>query len=293
MNIENECLVCIYNQALKSANILNCDAKTTKKILNDTAKILIKYDLDVTPPFIAKDVYKKISKRVGINDPLKNIKQKSTKEAKKLQSYIKKKIKVSDDKLFTAIKAAIAGNVIDFGSQKQFDLKEAVEEVFEKEFGVCDYEDFKKDINKAKLILYIADNTGEHIYDKLLLKVLTKIYKDKEFIYVTRGKPIINDVTMFEAKKAGIDKVCKVVSSGVDTPGLDLSRATKSFKKLFKKSDMVIAKGMGNYETMYKVIDKKAYFLFKIKCNVIARSLDKEVGDIMLLENKKELSAKR
>ena len=111
MNIENECLVCIYNQALKSAKNLNCDAKTTKKILNDTAKILIRYDLDVTPPFIAKDVYKKISKRVGIDDPLKNIKKKST--------------------------------------------KEAVEEVFE-----------------------------------------------KEFIYATRRKPIVNDVTMLEAKKA-------------------------------------------------------------------------------------------
>ena len=290
MNIENECLVCIYNQALKSATNLNCDAKTTKKILNDTAKILIKYDLDVTPPFIAKDVYKKISKRVGTNDPLKNIKQKSTKEAKKLQSYIKNRIKNSNDKLFTAIKAAIAGNVIDFGSQKQFDLKDAIEEVFEKEFGICDYEDFLKDIKSSKLILYIADNTGEHIYDKILLKVLTKAFKDKEFIYVTRGKPIINDVTILEAKKAGIDKVCKVVSSGVDTPGLDLSRATKSFKKLFKKSDMVIAKGMGNYETMYNVVDKKAYFLFKIKCNVIARSLDKKVGDIMLLENKRAKS---
>ncbi len=288
MNIENECLVCIYNQALKSAKNLNCDAKTTKKILNDTAKILIRYDLDVTPPFIAKDVYKKISKRVGVSDPLKNIKKKSTKEAKKLQSYIKKKIQDSDDKLFTAIKAAIAGNVIDFGSQKQFDLKEAVREVFEKEFGECDYNDFLKDLKNSKLILYIADNTGEHIYDKLLLEVLTKIYKDKEFVYVTRGKPIINDVTIFEAKKAGIDKVCKVVSSGVDTPGLDLSRASKKFLKLFEKSDMVIAKGMGNYETMYNVIDKKTYFLFKVKCNVVARNLKKEVGDIMLLENNLE-----
>ena len=286
MNIENECLVCIYNQALKSAKNLNCDDKTTKKIMDKTAKILIKYDLDVTPPFIAKDVYKNIAKIVNKKDPLKNIKEKSTKEAIKLQNYVKKKIRDSDDKLFTAIKAAIAGNVIDFGSQKQFDLKEAVREVFEKEFGECDYDDFLKDIKNSKLILYIADNTGEHIYDKLLLEVLTKTYKDKEFVYVTRGKPIINDVTILEAKKAVIDKVCKVVSSGVDTPGLDLSRALKKFLKLFKKSDMVIAKGMGNYETMYGVIDKKAYFLFKVKCNVVARSLKKEVGDIMLLENR-------
>ena len=286
MNIENECLVCIYNQALKSAKNLNCDDKTTKKIMDKTAKILIKYDLDVTPPFIAKDVYKNIAKIVDKKDPLKNIKEKSTKEAQKLRSYVKKKIRGSDDKLFPAIKAAIAGNVIDFGSQKQFDLKEAVREVFEKEFGECDYDNFVKDIKNSKLILYIADNTGEHIYDKLLLEVLTKTYKDKEFVYVTRGKPIINDVTILEAKKAVIDKVCKVVSSGVDTPGLDLNRASKKFLKLFKKSDMVIAKGMGNYETMYNVIDKKAYFLFKVKCNVVARSLKKEVGDIMLLENR-------
>lgn len=287
MNIKNDCLVCIYNQALKTAKNLHCDDKLTKKIMDDTAKILLKYDLDVTPPFIAKDVYKKISKRVGKKDPLEKIKEKSTKEAKKLESFIENKIQSSSDKLLAAIRAAIAGNVIDFGAQKEFDLKEAVEEIFEKEFGVCDYEKFKKDLKKAKLILYIADNTGEHIYDKILLQVLTEQYPKKKFVYVTRGKPIINDVTIKEAKRAKIDKICKVVSSGVDTPGLVLDRANEKFKKLFETSDMIIAKGMGNYETLYGVTDKNIYFLFKIKCNVVADSLKREIGDIMLLQNKK------
>jgi len=285
MYIKNDCLVCIYNQALKTAKSLKCSDELTKKIMDDTAKILLKYDLNVTPPFIAKDVYKKIAKRVGKNDPLENIKAKSTKEAKKLRFFIKEMIKKSDDKLLASIKAAIAGNVIDFGAQKQFDLKDAVEEVFEKEFGVCDYDEFKKDLKKSKLILYIADNTGEHIYDKMLLQKLVKIYKDKRFVYVTRGKPIINDVTMVEAKKEGIDSVCKVVSSGVDTPGLIIDRASSEFKKFYKKSDMVIAKGMGNYETLYGVESKNIYFLFKIKCNVVANSLKRDIGDIMLLKN--------
>jgi len=286
MNIKNDCLVCIYNQALKTAKNLNCNNKLTKKIMDDTAKLLIKYDLNVTPPFIAKDVYKKIAKRVGVKDPLQKIKEKSTKEAKKLQSFIKRKIQKSDDKLFATVRAAIAGNVIDFGAQKQFDLKEAVEEVFEKEFGVCDYENFKKDLDKSQLVLYIADNTGEHIYDKILLRKLCKKYPNTEFVYITRGKPVINDVTVFEAKKAKIDKICKVINSGVDTPGLILDRTNKKFKKLFKKCDMIIAKGMGNYETMYGVIKKNVYFLFKIKCNVVAQSLNKDIGDIMLLKNK-------
>jgi uncharacterized protein with ATP-grasp and redox domains len=287
MNIKNDCLVCIYNQALKTARNLQCNDKLTKTIMDDTAKILLKYDLDVTPPFIAKDVYKKISKRVGAKDPLEKIKEKSTIEAKKLEPFIEKKIQNSSDKLLAAIRAAIAGNVIDFGAQREFDLKEAVEEIFEKEFGVCDYEKFNKDLKKAKLILYIADNTGEHIYDKILLRHLVKKYLDKRFIYVTRGTPIINDVTLKEAKKAKIDKICEVVSSGVDTPGLILKRANKKFKELFKKSDMIIAKGMGNYETLYGVTDKNTYFLFKIKCNVVADSLNREVGDIMFLKNKK------
>ncbi len=285
MNIKPECLVCIYNQALKTSKVANCDEKTTKELLDSTSKILMEHGLDVTPPFIAKDIYKNLSKKLKSDDPLKNVKEKSTKEALKYVGFIKDKIKKSDDELFSAIKAAIAGNVIDFGAKVQFDLKEAIEEVFDKEFGINDYESLKEDLKKAQTVMLIGDNCGEHVYDKILLEVLTKRFPKKKFIYATRGEPIINDVTIREAKEIGIDEVCEVISSGVDTPGLDLNRADREFVKRFEKTDLIIAKGMGNYETMYGVLDKEIYFLFKIKCDVVANSLKKEVGDIAILKN--------
>ncbi len=287
MNIKPECLVCIYNQALKTSKIANCNEKTTKELLDDTSKILLGYDLNVTAPFIAKDVYKNLSKKLKSDDPLKDIKEKSTKEALKYVDFIYKKIAKSNDFLFTSIKASIAGNVIDFGAKVQFDLKEAIEEVFDKKLEINNYEDLKEDLQKAQTIMLIGDNCGEHVFDKILLEILTKTYPQKNFTYVTRGVPIINDVTTKEAKEIGIDKICEVISSGVDTPGLDLNRADKEFVKRFKKCDLVLAKGMGNYETMYGVLDKNIYFLFKIKCDVIAESLNKEVGDIAILKNKR------
>ncbi len=286
MNIKPECLVCIYNQALKTSKIAKCDEDTIKNILDSTSKILTKYKLNVTPPFIAKDIYKNLSKKLQSYDPLLNVKEMSTKEALKYVSFIRDKINKSDDRVFTAIKASIAGNVIDFGAKVQFDLKEAIEEVFEKPLGIDDYRNLKTNLERSKSIMLVGDNCGEHVYDKILLEILIKTYPDKRFVYVTRGIPIINDVTMKEAKEIGIDKICEVLSSGVDTPGLDLNRADREFVKRFENVDLVIAKGMGNYETMYKVLDKNIYFLFKIKCDVVANSLQREVGDIAILKNR-------
>ncbi len=285
MFIEPECLVCIYNQALKTSKLIGCDKENIKEILNDTNNIFTKYDFNVTPPFVVKDVYHNISKKTDTKDPLESIKEKSTKEALKYVDFIWNKIKNSDDELLSAIRASIAGNVIDFGAKVQFDLKETIEEIFEKKFGVFDYEELKKDLNSARNIMLVGDNAGEHVFDKILLQVLKNKYPNKEFVYVVRGKPVINDVTLKEAKEIGINEICEIVDSGVDTPGLDIKRANESFLKRFYETDLILAKGMGNYETLYGNNLQNSYFLFKIKCDVIAKSLEKEVGDIALLKN--------
>ncbi len=101
------------------------------------------------------------------------------------------------------------------------------------------------------------------------------------FYYFVRGKPIINDVTVREAKEAGFDELCHLVDSGVNTPGFAYSRATKEAQELFDSADLVISKGMGNYECLSPSHRKEICFLLKVKCGVVASSLNAEVGDII------------
>jgi len=115
----------------------------------------------------------------------------------------------------------------------------------------------------------------------MFIQTLKELYPHVEYSYMVRGKPIINDVTMMEAKEAGFDKLCNLVDSGVNTPGFTYDRANKESQDLFDKSDLVISKGMGNYECLSPSHRKDICFLLKVKCDVVAKSLAKEVGDII------------
>ena len=136
-------------------------------------------------------------------------------------------------------------------------------------------------LNAAKTLLYIGDNVGEHLFDYLYIEILKQLYPNLEISYMVRGCAIINDVTMKEAKEAGFDKLCHLIDSGVNTPGFVYDRANKASQRLFDESDLVITKGMGNYECLSPTHRKNLCYLLKVKCNVVALSLGKEVGDIV------------
>jgi uncharacterized protein with ATP-grasp and redox domains len=154
--------------------------------------------------------------------------------------------------------------------------------VFHTKFAIDDYKKLAQQIEKKNTILILADNAGENVFDKILIKIIKRLYPNKSITYATRGKPIINDITTKEALQIGIDKFATVVSTGVDTPGLELSRATTHFRNMFEKAELIISKGMGNFECLETLKDKRIFFVFKVKCNVVANAIGKEVGDIIL-----------
>ena len=136
-------------------------------------------------------------------------------------------------------------------------------------------------ISTAKRVLLIGDNVGEHIFDYLFLETMRELYPNTNYFYMVRGNPIINDVTLKEALEAGFDEICEVVDSGVNTPGFVYGRANSYSKELFNIADLIISKGMGNYECMSPSHRSDICFLLKVKCGVVAASLKKEVGDII------------
>lgn len=282
MNITNDCVTCIVGQIDKAIAVLDLDEALAKEIKEEVLLRSKDFSFKQTPPLVAKDVYEYLAQRIGNCDPLEKIKQASIQYASQFVPFIEKKIRQNDDKLFTAIKAAVAGNVIDFGAKEQFCLEEEINKVFDTNFAINDYATLHKSIEKHDNILILADNAGENVFDKILIKIIKRLYPEKSITYATRGKPIINDITTKEALQIGIDKFANVISTGVDTPGLELQRASESFKKVFDNAPLIIAKGMGNYECLESLGDKRIFFLFKVKCNVVAQSISQEIGEIIL-----------
>ena len=185
----------------------------------------------------------------------------------------------SDDKLLTAIKIAIAGNVIDLGVNKAFDIVRDVKIILEQDFAIFDYNAFKKQLAKSKNILYLGDNVGESVFDILLIKELKRPVK-----YAVRAIPIINDVTREDAIASGIDEVAKIVDSGCKSPGIILSQSSSVFLKLFNTADLVISKGQGNFEGL-SGCSRQVFFLLKAKCRIISNHLGVAEGSIILKEH--------
>jgi uncharacterized protein with ATP-grasp and redox domains len=279
MNIKPDCLVCLYNQALKTTKLLELDDKKSAEILFEVAKILPNYSLDYTPPAIAKDTYSLIEKLTSNSDPLKKAKDTAIKEAKKFKPFLYKKA----TNLLSALKIAVAGNVIDFGAQKQIPLKEILEDIFSTPFKIDYFNELENRLKTAQKVIIIGDNCGENIFDVILADVLKSLY-DVELFYFVRGKPIINDVTIIEANNSDMPKFATIIDTGVPTPGYDLKYANKKSLDIFENADVVIAKGMGNFESLYGITTKEVFYLFVTKCNVIAKEINCNIKDIILLK---------
>jgi uncharacterized protein with ATP-grasp and redox domains len=237
---------------------------------------------EVSPPVAASDLYPKLASFTDSDDVYKEIKELSTQEALKLLPSVEKKVHSVSD----AIKAAVAGNVIDFATPNHFDLTIEFEKVFETSFAIDDEVEFLQRLKKAKSFMIIGDNVGEHVFDKLLLESIAKEFPKLKLYYAVRGCPIINDVTLVEAKALEMEEVAIVVDSGVITPGLAYEYASESFMKLYNSMDLIVAKGMGNYECLEAVKDERIFHLFKVKCDVVANDVGEELGSLIFMRNK-------
>ncbi len=224
-----------------------------------------------TPPQIAKDIYQAISDVTGEKDPVALAKEQATKEALKIDTS---RIHTIPD----VLKMAVIGNVIDFGSQEQLDLDEMIQYHLHKPFAIDHTLEFIEALQHAKEMVLIGDNVGEHIFDKLLIETIKKEY-DITVHYFVRGTPIINDVTI---KEGQLLKDCAhIVDTGVKTPGYDLEEANSASREIFDRADIVLAKGMGNFESLYHVATRPIYYLFIVKCSVVAEEIGQNVKELI------------
>jgi hypothetical protein len=197
-------------------------------------------------------------------------------------SNVRHQILSSSNSFEIALKAAIAGNVIDFGVNGNItknDVWTAIEEIMNSPIA-GNISELQKSINESQKILYLADNAGEIIFDRLLLEQLP----GERVIFAFRGNPVLNDATREDAEFAGIDKLVKVIDNGSDAPGTILSDCSEEFVEHFHNADLIISKGQGNFESLSDC-SKNIFFLLKVKCPVIASHIGFSAGTHLLLKS--------
>lgn len=281
MTIERECIGCIIAQSERVCDAIHADEALRQRIVGYVEKTLQNADFTLSPPVIAAPLYEQMARFAEKDDLYDVQKAHAAEQASHYLPFLRDTIAQSANPLTALLKTAVVGNVIDLAAEVSFDLHDAIISVFDTPFAHDDSPALQKALFTAKTLLYIGDNAGEHLFDALAIESLTKLYPSLSVTYLVRGNPIINDVTLQEAKEARIDHLCSLMDSGVNTPGFVYERALPEAQKLFDSADLIIAKGMGNYECMSPQKREGICFLLKVKCSVVARSLKREIGDIV------------
>jgi len=269
-----DCFPCFLKQASRTGKILGLDDNAVWDLMKRAGIILSEMKEAHSPPRNAVAIYDMISERAGTGDPFREIKRQSTLHALSLYDELKKKVLAHPDPLEAAVKYAACGNVIDYGVSSSFDIMAEIQNVLDNEFHVWDHGTFLSRLQDASMVLYLGDNCGETVFDRLLIETM-----GKPVTYVVRDGPIINDVTMDDALEAGLDKVATLMSSGCRAPGVVLEQASGEFRHVFETAPLVISKGQGNFETLCDE-PKEIFFLFKIKCRVVAEYLHAPMGSL-------------
>lgn len=287
MKVHLDCIPCFLKQSLEAARMATDDEKIHLQVMKEVLKNLEDVNFESSPPELSREVHKIIRTITKSDDPYKKVKNESNKMIEKIYDELKGEIEKSNDPLITSIKLAIVGNVIDYGAMNRFNIDDMIKHALEREFDDEEYPLFKETLEKSKDILYLADNTGEIFFDKLLLEKLKKI--GKKITYVVKENPIINDALPEDVNYAGIDKIAEIITCDkgqkISTPGVVMKYVSDEFKKTFEKADMVISKGQGNYEGLSDT-QRRVFFLLVAKCPLVADDIGSNVGKLILKVNK-------
>lgn len=273
-----DCLPCFLRQALQVAKIVGCSPKQEQQAVLAVAEMLKNFDLEKSAPILAIDFYAVIAKVIGCSDPYLAIKKESNKQAEKILPKVREVVLQAEDRLIAAVRFAIAGNIIDYGASESFDIDGLISHCQTLPLIVDHSKHMRERFEKLKeddKVLYLLDNCGEIVYDKVLLDYLSET--GVELTLVTRGGAIINDATREDALSIGLDRYGKVITNGIVCPGSPVEICSDEFKDAFDNADLIISKGQGNFETLSEST-RDILFLLTVKCFPAGKHMSELTG---------------
>ncbi len=287
MKLHVDCVPCLCNQVLKAIRLLRPDATDAfiKQILDRVMDFLRRGDiLALPPPKVGQVVYRILGEELGEQNPYALLKQMTNEKALQYESYAQDLISNSKDPLATALKLAIIGNSVDFAAHTPVDIDMEMRDVKKTGIAIDDSPSLFADLKSAGRILYIGDNSGEIVFDKLFIQEILRHYPTAHIIFAVRGGPIINDATMDDARVSGLDAVVPVITTS-QSPGVLLDESSAEFKTEFQEAVLILVKGQGNFEALAEPnLPTKAhvYFLLKAKCGVMEEIFGKPIGSLIV-----------
>jgi len=248
------------------------DSEKRRRLREEVVKIVSGSPEDETSPNLNAKVMRFLNNRLGLGDIYYEVKKEYNRYLLTLEEEILSKIDHSEDRLLAALKYAMTGNFIDFGAMNEVDdgdLRRLIERAPYQDVDRSQYAGFKEDMEKAREIVYLADNAGEIVFDKVFIKVIKETYPTVSITVVVRGMPVHNDATLEDAEETGISSIADVIQNGTDIPGTDLGQVNMETRKAVENADLIISKGQGNFETLFGS-GRNIYYIFLCKCSLFA-----------------------
>ncbi len=284
MNLSLDCFPCLIRQALDATRLATSDKNIHRLVIQEVLKWPSTLDLDQPPIILAQRIHRYVREITGVEDPYHAAKSHLNNLVMSLVPELARMISSSDDPLMLAVRLAIAGNVIDLGMNSAIserDIRLSINQSL-KDCILAEQHAFKQALKEAETILYLADNAGEIVFDRLLIEQISPL----KVTLAVRGAPVINDATLTDARAVGLLKHVNVISNGSDAPGTLLNDCSKEFLRYYNEANMVIAKGQGNYESLSDET-REIFFLLKVKCPVISDHIGFPLGSNVLTRSNK------
>jgi uncharacterized protein with ATP-grasp and redox domains len=282
MNTYLDCIPCFLRQSLEAARNVTDEACVHEQILRDVLRMTAGLDFNRPPPFVGQAINRRLRELTGVKDPYQAAKRHFNRLAMDALPELRAAVRQAPDPLLAAATYAVAANAIDMGIASVCTTSEirAALQGATREALLGDWVEFRSAVAGASDILYLADNAGEIVIDRVFIEELGP----ERVTVAVRGAPVLNDATVADAREVGLQDVVEVIDNGSDAPGTILADCSDSFRKRFIQADLIIAKGQGNFETLSSA-EGNLVFLFKVKCPVIAGHVGLPLGTHVLIHH--------
>lgn len=280
MALDYRCIQCFERSFTRLVNKYSLPQKDEEAFASFFADVL-KNQRDTSAPEIQRILQHELQKLTGLEDPYRDEKLAGNRTALRLYELWKPKVLQSADPFGLALRLAIAGNIMDYAADFHFNINETIGNVLHSRFAINHSNILKKRTRSAKNILYLGDNAGEIVFDKLFIETMMH----PAVTYSVRGGPAINDATPEDAETVGMDLVADVISNGFDAASTILEKCSDGFKDVFRNADLIISKGQGNLEGLMAKNDPRIFFLLMVKCDVVADVLKVKKGSFVVYNN--------
>lgn len=287
MRYSMECLPCLLNQGIRVARLYLENEEEQRTLLKSIIAEIAVMDHNTSAPYIAHKVHRALKEALQNPDPYQKEKLYYNQEMLKLEDEFCQLVETAIDPLDVALKLAAAGNIIDFGpgyDLSRDNVLKTIKESMEKDYSQEVFLSLAAALEGADKLLYLGDNAGEIVFDKIFIRTIKECYPHLQIDFTTRGAPIMNDVTEDDAYMVGIDDYATIINNGTDIPGTILEHCSNSFVNIFNKADVIIAKGQGNFESLYGNGYNNLYYIFLCKCDLFMDRFGARRNDLVLMK---------